>query len=80
MQYFFGTLAIILGIVLVIKTEWFVQNFGTSAWAEAHMGTSGGTRLMYKLIGLIFVFGSLMVMTGAFGRIFLGLFGRLFGV
>ena len=79
MQYFIGVLAILVGIVLVVKTEWFIQNFGTSAWAEATFGMSGGTRLMYKVIGLIFIFGTLMVWTGSFGRIFFSLFGRLFG-
>ena len=80
MKYIIGILVIAAGVFLVIKTEWMVENFGTSAWAEEHFGMNGGTRLMYKVIGLIMVFGTLMVWTGAFGRIFLGIFGRLFGV
>ncbi|PIT86621.1 MAG: hypothetical protein COU33_02110 [Candidatus Magasanikbacteria bacterium CG10_big_fil_rev_8_21_14_0_10_43_6] len=79
MQYFVGTLVILVGILLVVKTEWFVQNFGTSAWAEEKFGMSGGTRTMYKVIGLIFCFGTLMVWTGSFGRVFFSLFGKLFG-
>ncbi len=78
MQYFLGTLVIILGIFFVIKTEWFVQNFGTSAWAEAKFGYNGGTRLMYKLIGVAAVFITLMIWTGSFGKVFLAIFGRLF--
>jgi len=79
MKYFFGILAIALGIVLILKTEWFIANFGTSRWAENHMGMSGGTRLMYKLVGLLFIVIAMLGMTGFLGGIILGIFGNLFG-
>ncbi len=78
MKYFFGILSIVLGAVLVIKTSWFVENFGTSAWAEAHFG--GGTYTWYKLVGMIIIVVAMLVMTGLFGPIFLNIFGRLFGL
>lgn len=78
MSYIIGFGVIALGVVLIIKTEWFVQNFGASDWAEQHLGTSGGTRLMYKLIGLAMIFLSLMGMTGMLGGIIISVFGRLF--
>lgn len=53
-----------MGSILIIKTEWFVENFGHSAWAEEKLGTSGGTRLMYKLIGIAFIFFGFMLATG----------------
>jgi hypothetical protein len=56
MRYFLGLIMVGIGVLLIIKTEWFVQNFGSNAWAEEHLGTSGGTRLMYKLIGIVFIF------------------------
>jgi len=65
---------------LVIKTEWFIQNFGTSSWAEQHLGSSGGTRLMYKLIGIIIIILSMMGMTGMLGEVIINVFGRLFGL
>ena len=80
MKYFFGIGAIVVGIFLVIKTEWFVQNFGASTWAEEHLGTSGGTRLMYKLIGIIMIVLAMMGMTGMLGSVILSVFGRLFGL
>lgn len=80
MKYTVGILAIVVGAILVIKTEWFVQNFGTSSWAEAHLGSSGGTRLLYKLIGIAMIVLSLMGMTGLLGEVILGIFGRLFGI
>lgn len=80
MTYFLGILVILLGIVMIIWTEWFVQNFGASAWAEDKFGSSGGTRIMYKILGIIFIFGSLMVMTGMMGEVALAVFGGLFGI
>lgn len=80
MKYALGILAIALGIFMIIKTEWIIENFGTSDWAEANMGTSGGSRLLYKLIGLAIIFGSMMVMTGMMGEVILGVFGGLFGI
>lgn len=80
MKYFIGILVIIVSVLLIVKTEWFVENFGTSAWAEEHMGTSGGTRLMYKLIGITAIFLSLAGMTGLLGSFILSTFGRYFGI
>ena len=77
MKYIIAILAITVGIFLVIKTEWFIENFGRSAWAEEKLG--GGTRLLYKLIGIAVIILKLMVLTGGFERIFLNIFGGLFG-
>lgn len=77
MKYFIGSLVIVLGAFMVIRTDWFVQNFGYSDWAESKFG-GGGTRLMYKVLGILFVVGSVLGMTGALGEMFLGIFGNLF--
>lgn len=79
MKYVFGILIIALGTLLVIKTEWFVNNFGRSDWAEEHMG-SGGSHLFYKLVGIAGIFLSLMGMTGLLGEVILKWFGKLFGL
>lgn len=55
------------GVVLIMKTEWFVQNFGANAWAEAKLGTSGGSRLLYKFIGLVFIFFGMLIATSMIG-------------
>ena len=80
MKYLIGLLAIVVGIFLVVKTEWFLESFGAIEWAEAHMGTSGGSRLMYKLIGLAFILIAMLGITGLLGGIILGIFGPLFGL
>ncbi len=64
MKLFIGLLITVAGTVLILKTEWFMENFGHSAWAEEKLGTSGGTRLMYKGIGVALIFFGFMLMTG----------------
>lgn len=50
-----------------MKTEWFMINFGRISWFEEKLGTEGGSRLGYKIIGLIAIFFGLMLITGLFG-------------
>ena len=78
MKYLVASLAIAVGAILVIKTEWFIQNFGTSSWAEEHMGTSGGTRLFYKLVGIVIIIIAFLGISGLLGDMVLGFFGKLF--
>ncbi|OGH78719.1 MAG: hypothetical protein A2983_04435 [Candidatus Magasanikbacteria bacterium RIFCSPLOWO2_01_FULL_40_15] len=63
---------------MVIKTEWFLENFGHSDWAEEKLG-GGGSRLMYKLIGLAGIILAILAVTGALGEITISIFGSLFG-
>jgi len=53
------------GIFLVIKTEWFINNFGRLAWFEEKLGSEGGSRLGYKLIGIVFLIVGIIVLTGS---------------
>ena len=69
---------VVIGIVLIIKTEWFIQNFGTSAWAEEKFGYSGGTRLMYKLIGIAFIFIGFLAVTNMISGFLFGTIGKIF--
>lgn len=78
MKYVIALLAILVGSLMVIKTEWFLQNFGTSEWAEAKLG-GGGSRLMYKLLGIGAIILAVLGATGALGEIILSVFGSLFG-
>jgi multisubunit Na+/H+ antiporter MnhB subunit len=60
-----GLIMTIIGVILLAKTEWFVTNFGRIAWFEEKLGSSGGSRLGYKLVGIVFVFLGVIVMTGS---------------
>lgn len=78
MQFFFGVILLAMGIGMVMKTEWLIQNFGTNAWAEEHMGFDGGSRLMYKLIGLVLIFFGFLLITGLFNGFLMGTIGKIF--
>jgi hypothetical protein len=73
-----GILVVAIGTVLIFKSEWFYQNFGSIAWAEEHFGSSGGSRLMYKMIGLAAIFVGMLVATNLMGELIMGTIGRLF--
>ncbi len=78
MNYFVGIVCVLVGVLLVLKTEWFLQNFGTIAWAEQNLGTSGGSRLMYKIIGLIGIFIGFLLITNMFQGFLMGTIGKIF--
>ncbi len=59
-----GIIILAIGVVLVIKTEWFMQNFGRITWFEKTFGTEGGSRLGYKLLGLLAIFMGIVMATG----------------
>ncbi|MBU1612882.1 hypothetical protein KKC87_00405, partial [Patescibacteria group bacterium] len=68
----------ILGAALIIKSEWFLQNFGSIAWAEENLGTSGGSRLLYKLVGLVFIFIGFILATGMWESFLMATVGKIF--
>jgi hypothetical protein len=72
-----GILLILAGLPFVLKTQWFLQNFGSVAWAEAKLG-SGGTWLFYKLIGIGISLIGILMATGLLGGLLIGTVGRLF--
>ncbi len=67
MNIFLGLLLLVGGLFFVIKTEWFLSNFGRISWFEAKLGAEGGSRLGYKIIGMVLIFFGLLVMTGLIG-------------
>lgn len=78
MRFIVGILFVVFGGWMVVKTEWLIENFGTSGWAEANMGTSGGSRLLYKLIGIVIIFIGFLLITGLFQGFLEGTIGKIF--
>ncbi len=78
MRILIGLLIAGVGVILILKTEWFIQNFGSSAWAEEKFGSSGGTRIMYKFIGLALIFVGFLVMTNMIGGFLDATLGKIF--
>lgn len=60
-----GLVLIAVGTIMVVKTEWFLSNFGRIAWFEDKFGYSGGSRLGYKIIAVIFIFLGIIFFTGS---------------
>ena len=59
-QIISGLIAAAIGALAVIYTEWIVQNLGYNEWAEAKMSMWGGSRMLYKIIGVLVVLGGLL--------------------
>ena len=78
-QIIVGIIGIVAGCIMVIKSEWLLSAFGRVNWAEIHLGTEGGTRFFYKLIGIITIFVSLLIMTGMIEGVIVAIFSPLFG-
>lgn len=78
MKYVFALIMIAVGALMVIKTEGLIQSFGTSEWAESKFATNGGTRTMYKILGVIIIMLALLGLTGQLGGFILGTVGKLF--
>ena len=67
MHIVIGILIMAVGLAPVIKTEWFLYNFGRISFFERHLAIQGGSRLGYKLLGLILIFIGLLVAVNLFG-------------
>jgi multisubunit Na+/H+ antiporter MnhB subunit len=80
MYIIIGIVCIAAGFILVWKSEWFQVNFGSIQWAEEKFGSSGGSRLMYKLIGIAVIFIGFLMVTNLHKKFFVSVFGGLFGL
>jgi len=72
-----GLIVVVVGAIVTIKAEWIYQNFGSIPSAEKYLGTEGGSRLAYKLIGILASIIGFMIMTNLVESVLLGIF-RLF--
>ena len=63
-KFFLGTFIATVGFLVVWKSEWMLRNFGRIAFFDQHLGTEGGSRLGYKLIGMLAMFIGVLMMTG----------------
>ncbi len=57
-----GIVLVGIGFVIVWKTRKFIETFGPIAWADAKLG-GGGTKMMYKTIGIILILVGFMYAT-----------------
>ena len=63
-RIFGGLLITAGGFGLALGANWIYMQFGAVAFAENYLGTSGGTRLFYRLLGMLVIFFGFLMMTG----------------
>lgn len=59
-NFILGIIITAIGFLFVWKTEWLLINFGRIGFAEKHLTSEGGSRLMYKFFGALIIFFGLM--------------------
>jgi hypothetical protein len=67
MNIIWGAIIIIIGALVVIKSGAILNAFGRIAFFEEHLGLEGGSRLGYKLIGILTIFIGALIMTNMIG-------------
>lgn len=78
MAFILGAVALIAGFLLVWKADWIYTQFGGVAWADEHFGFEGGSRLFYKLIGLVIIFFGFLAVTGLMDSFLTATLGKVF--
>lgn len=66
-KFIIGLIMAIAGALITIKSEAVFSMFGRIQFFEDKFGTSGGSRLGYKLVGLVIFFLGILTMTGLIG-------------
>ena len=84
-RIFWGLIITAAGAGIVIYTESVFSAFGSMDWAEEWIPFYGGSRMSYKLLGILFIIKiesqiiiGLMMITGLLGSVVMWLFGGLF--
>ena len=78
MRFFFGLIGIAIGFLLIWKSDWIVNNFGRIDWAEIKLGSEGGTRIFWKLVGLAVIAIAMLYMFGFIEGVIGAIFSPLF--
>lgn len=64
MKYVLGIIFIVVGFLIIWKSNWMYDNFGAIDFAEQKMANWGGTRFFYKLIGIAIILFAFLMMSG----------------
>ncbi len=78
-QFIVGIIVAAIGFVLVWQADWFMRIFGAIPFAEKYLSSEGGTRLFYKLIGILIMIGGIMHATDLLEQLMSFLFKKFFG-
>jgi hypothetical protein len=72
-----GVIVLAIGAVMVIRTRYFLDFFGSIEWADTHLG-GGGSNLLYKVIGIVFCFIGIIVATNLWDAFLNATLGSIF--
>jgi hypothetical protein len=68
MRFVWGTIWVIIGILLMRYTFQITNLFGKVAWAEQNLkGGFGGTYTLWRLVGLVIIILAMFYMFGGIG-------------
>lgn len=70
-----GVAVAAVGVFFVVKTPVILDFFGGVDWAERHLG---GSRLFYKLLGIVFILIGLIVATNMWDALLNATLGSFF--
>jgi hypothetical protein len=73
LHFLIGLALMAVGIMITLKSEAMLNAWGRIQWCEDHLGIEGGSRLGYKLIGLLVFFIGLLLATGLYSGFMQGL-------
>lgn len=75
LQILIGVVIVAAGGFFVVKTEMVLGFFGSFDWAERHLG---GSRLFYKLLGILLIVIGLIVATDMWDAFLNATLGSIF--
>jgi len=76
----FGLIGTAIGILITVQSENMLKAFGRVPSAEKYLGFEGGSRLFYKLLGILIATIAILYMTGLLQSMVVGFFGPLFRI
>jgi len=74
-----GLIFVIIGALITIYSEKFYETFGSVPFAEKYLSTEGGSRLFYKLLGILVTIIGFLVVTNMWNNILYSILSPLFG-
>lgn len=77
-RIFISLIMIVVGYIMVWKANWFLSAIGSIDSAEKYLHSEGGSRLMYKLIGIVIIIIGALYMTGLLEPMMLSLLRTFF--
>jgi len=77
MPWYASLITLLVGVFMILKTQWIYDFTGPIEWAERTLGTEGGTHAFIKILGVLLIIGTFLTWTGLLQRMLLGIFGSV---